>query len=172
VQLMKMVSFLKTVKNQPYLNMFKKKRSNKGVMWASLISLGISTLMMMLSKGKRQKVTSSFQNLTKNITSKSAMPLMNNALAEFGAEFFTKDISAKDGAAKRNNKDLTEFGEEFHSKNISANLTSNTNNNEIKEFAKEIQSNNIPGSGEISNMDDAALTKFSEELVSKAIEDK
>jgi hypothetical protein len=167
---MKMVSFLKTVKKQPYLNMFKKKRSNKGVMWASLISLGISTLMMMLTKGKRQKVTSSFQNLTKNI---SGMPMMNNALAEFGAEFFTKNISAKDGAAKRNNEGLTEFGEEFHSKSISANHASKSNNNDITEFAKEFQANNLPaGNGKISNMDDAALTKFSEELVTKAVENK
>jgi (p)ppGpp synthase/HD superfamily hydrolase len=169
---MKMVSFLKTVKKQPYLNMFKKKRNNKGVMWASLISLGISTLMMMLSKGKRQKVTSSFQNLTKNITSKSGMPMMNNALAEFGAEFFSKNISAKDGAAKRNNEGLTEFGEEFHSKSISANQASKSNDNEITEFAKEFQANNLPAGGEISNMDDAALTKFSEELVTKSVQNK
>jgi hypothetical protein len=169
---MKMVSFLKTVKKQPYLNMFKKKRSNKGVVWASLISIGISTLMMMLRKGKTQKVTSSFQNFTKNITSKSGMPLMNNALAEFGAEFFTKNISAKDGAAKINNEGLTEFGEEFHSKNITTNQASKSNSNEITEFAKEFQSNNIPADGKISNMDDAALNKLSEELFTKALENK
>ncbi|MDP4154822.1 MAG: hypothetical protein Q8929_04220 [Bacillota bacterium] len=169
---MKMVSFLKTVKKQPNLFMVKKNRSNKGVMWVSLISIGISTLMMMLSKGKRQKVTSSFQNLTKNITSNRVMPMMNNALAEFGAEFFSKNISAKDGAHKQHNKGLSEFGEEFHSKNISNNQASMPINNEITEFAKEFQANNVPSGGEFVNMDDTALTKFSEELLSKAIENK
>jgi hypothetical protein len=169
---MKMVSLLKTAKKQPYLNMFTKKRSNKGVLWASLISIGVSTLMMMLSKGKREKVTSSFQNMTKNI-SKSKIPMMNSALAEFGAEFFSKNIPAKGKASHRDSEGSSEFGEEFHSKNIEAKAeASKLNNSGANEFMKEFQSNNIPSGGEITNMNDAALTEFSEELLSKALENK
>jgi hypothetical protein len=169
---MKMVSLLKTVKKQPYLNMFTKKRSNKGVLWASLISLGVSTLMMMLSKGKREKVTSSFQNLTKNITA-SKLPMMNNALAEFGADFFSENLPAKGKTSKKNNEGLTEFGEEFHSKNTVTNTEASKQHNQgYNELGEEFQSSEIPSGSEIANMNDAALTEFSEEILSKAIEEK
>jgi hypothetical protein len=166
-----MVSLLKTVKKQPYLNMFAKKRSNKGVLWASLISLGVSTLMMMLSKGKREKVTSSVQNFTKNITA-SKLPMMNNALAEFGAEFFSKNIPLKGKTSKHNNQGLTEFGEEFHSNYGAEIAEASQNNHEVNEFAEEFQASNIPSGNEISNMNDNALAEFSEELLSKALENK
>lgn len=90
---MKRMSLLNSVTKQPYMNMFRKKRSNKGVMWASLISLGVSTLVMMLSKGKRKNVTSPFQNFTKNIAPKSNISMMNDAaLTEFSEELLTKAV--------------------------------------------------------------------------------
>jgi hypothetical protein len=165
---MKMVSLLKTVRKQPYLNLFKKKRSNnKGVMWASLISIGVSTLMMMLSKGKRAKVTSSFQNLTKNI---SGIPMMNNALAEFGEELFSKNIPGQGKASKPKDEGLNEFGEEFHSNNITG-VAPKQNNKGLTEFGTELQAN-IPSGEEFANMNDTALTEFSEEMLSKEIENK
>jgi hypothetical protein len=145
---MKMVSLLKSAKKQPYLNMFKKKRNNNGVMWASLISIGISALMMMLGKGKREKFTSSFQNLTKNITEKSSNQVMNNM-------------------------PLTEFAEELNlGKNLSKDGATNGYNAEKTEFSKENDSLDIPVNANISQMNDSALTDFSEELLSKAIENK
>jgi hypothetical protein len=116
---MKMMSLLNSVKKQPYLNMFRRKRSNKGVMWASLISLGVSTLVMMLGKGQRKNVTSSFQNFTKNISAKGKIPMMNNAaLSEFSEEFLSKNVPAGSNISTMNDEALTEFSEDLVTKAI------------------------------------------------------
>lgn len=143
---MKMVSLLKSVRKQPYLSMFNKKRNNKGVMWASLISIGVSVLMMMLRKGKQGNITSTIQNFTKNM-GKGNMPMMNNAAA------------------------LTEFAEEFQTGKMQKHSGKQANHNST-ESSNEFQSANLPAQGEISKMNDTALTEFSEDLVAKALENK
>lgn len=144
---MKMVSLLKFVTKQPYLNMFKKKKNNnKGVLWASLISFGVSTLMMMLRKGKGDKITSSFQSLAKNMKAKSSIPMLNkNAVTEFAEELNGRNVPAKSAGSKQNTP-------------------------KSHEFSNELLPKNIPSSGEISAMDDATLNEFSEEVLSKTIE--
>lgn len=95
-------------KRQPFLKMFAKKRNrnNNGVIWASIISLGLSALVMGFGKGqgrrtesngnftRKTNLTPMFQNLIKNFMSRNGTdPLMNNAaLNEFSDELISKTI--------------------------------------------------------------------------------
>jgi hypothetical protein len=91
-------------------------------------------------------VTSTIQNFTKNIA-KNGIPLMNKAA-------------------------LTEFSEEFQSGNMPKRDASTHLDEGLAEFSSEFQAKNIPANGEISNMNDAALTEISEELLANAINNK
>ena len=92
---MRTKSLFRFASKQPFFKMFsRRRRNNKGAMWASLIGIGISAVAM-LSKNKGQKKTSSinFQNLMKNNPLKTSTPNISDAaLAEFSEELMSKAL--------------------------------------------------------------------------------
>lgn len=83
---MKMVSFYQTVRKQPFLKKYMRKRlrNNNRVIWLSLGSIGISALVM--GAGRRQNYNT-LLNFIKRFTPKKPAPIFNNAFAnEFSEE--------------------------------------------------------------------------------------
>lgn len=82
---------------QSIMKMLKRRRNNnRGVMWASLISLGISAIVMAMRKGQRNNMPGTFQNMLKKFTVKNNGSMMNNtALTEFSNEFSSKSFQNK-----------------------------------------------------------------------------
>jgi hypothetical protein len=106
VQIMKLISMLN--KNQAFMKLFRRKQNNNGVMWASLISLAVSAVAYVLSKGLRQNTnentntekrrynTPSLRNFVSSITPKGNISMMNDAaLTEYSEELISKAIENK-----------------------------------------------------------------------------
>jgi Na+(H+)/acetate symporter ActP len=101
--MMKLMSMLS--KKQPFLNLFRKKQNNKGVMWASLLSLAVSAVAYVLSRGQQQNTNNenkqrykapSLRNFVSSITPKGDIPIMNDAaLTEFSEELISKAVQNK-----------------------------------------------------------------------------
>ncbi|XJZ28966.1 hypothetical protein ACF5W4_09360 [Bacillota bacterium Lsc_1132] len=90
---MRMKSLFKPVGKRSFFNMFSRKRSNRGALWASLIGLGISAVMFRRNKGQKNASRINFQNLMKNNPLKSSSPAKSNAaLAEFSEELMSKAL--------------------------------------------------------------------------------
>ncbi|WML44771.1 hypothetical protein [Neobacillus sp. PS3-40] len=100
---MKIMSLLK---KQPYMKMFTKKRSNKGAVWASIISLGATAAVWGMTKGKmRESKMQPLQNMFKSLTANKNIPIMNDAaLTEFSEEFINKATNATNAARAPFNK--------------------------------------------------------------------
>lgn len=81
---------------KPLVNVFGRKRKNRGAMWASLLGIGISAAVFGLTKGKRKISAQPFQNLKQSFqsfTPKTNLNQMNNtALAEFSEELLASAL--------------------------------------------------------------------------------
>ncbi len=90
-------------KRQPLMKMFRRKQNNnRGVMWASLLSLAVSAAAYVLSRGQKQtnegstSKTSPLQNIVSNLAPKNNISLMNDAaLTEYSEELISKAIQNK-----------------------------------------------------------------------------
>jgi hypothetical protein len=87
-------------RKQPYMKMFTRKRSNKGAVWASLISLGATAAVWGMSKGKMTKGNSEERknkptgNMLTNLIGNRNIPMMNDAaLTEFSEELINKAVN-------------------------------------------------------------------------------
>lgn len=81
---------------QGFMKMFRKKQSNRGVMWASLISVAVSTIAFYMRRGQKNTTSPSLRNFVNNFTSNRNIPVMNDAaLTEFSEELITKAIQNK-----------------------------------------------------------------------------
>jgi hypothetical protein len=87
------------IRKVPYIKMFTKKRSNKGVVWASLISLGATAAVWGMTKvNKKEKTTVPIGKMFSNMISNKNMPNMNNAaaLTEFSEELVSDVLNKKE----------------------------------------------------------------------------
>lgn len=69
-------------RRQNLFNMFNRKRNNRGVLWTSLISLGVSAAALGLRRNGNKNMLASIQNVMKN----GQIPKMANAITEFSKE--------------------------------------------------------------------------------------
>lgn len=94
VHFMKIMSM---VKKQPFARMFTRKKSNKGFLWVSLISLGASAAVWGMTKGKKTDINRMpIKNMFKNLKINRDMPLMNDAaLTEISNELMDKALDPK-----------------------------------------------------------------------------
>ena len=72
--------------------MLPKKRKTRGTMWASLIGLGISAIVIGMTKGKRNEYKPPLQNIVKTIKPKSGLGMNDLALAEFSDELLASAL--------------------------------------------------------------------------------
>ncbi|KAB2332135.1 hypothetical protein F7731_17775 [Cytobacillus depressus] len=74
-------------RRQNLLNMFGRRRNNRGMMWASLLGLGASAAAYGLGRNRKNNMQNPVQNLMNNFQFRSAgqMPKMAN-LTEFAKE--------------------------------------------------------------------------------------
>lgn len=105
------------------MRMFTKKRSNKGFLWASLISLGASAAVWGLTKGKKSDIRMPripVQNMFKNLNINKNIPMMNDtALTEFSEELINKAMNTQTNAptnSPTNNKENSSIGEPLGAK--------------------------------------------------------
>lgn len=69
------------------LNMFGRKRSNRGIMWATLLSLGVSAATYGLGRNRMRNILNPVQNIMSNIQTRTAGRMPNAvALTEFSKE--------------------------------------------------------------------------------------
>jgi hypothetical protein len=84
--------------NRQMMKVFTKKKNNKGVLWASLISLGASAAVWGITKGKKREInTLPIRNMFKNMNLNKNIPIMNDAaLTEFSEELIDKATKNKE----------------------------------------------------------------------------
>ena len=83
---------MRNFKNLPSFPMFTKKRKTRGTMWASLIGIGISALVIGITKGKRNGYKPPLQNIVKTIKPKWDLGMSDLALAEFSDELLASAL--------------------------------------------------------------------------------
>lgn len=85
------------IRKQPYIRMFAKKRSNKGVVWASLLSVGATVAVWGMTKGKKnEKKSIPLRNMFANmIGNKNFTNMSNAALTEFSEELVNNVLKKK-----------------------------------------------------------------------------
>lgn len=108
---MRMMSLFKSARKQPLIKMFSRRRSNKGAMWASLIGLAISAVMLKMNNGQKKGSNNNFQNMLK----------MNNGQkknSNINFQNMLKNNPFKNGAPMINDTALAEFSEELISKTM------------------------------------------------------
>jgi hypothetical protein len=89
---------MKNVNIQSFFNLFAKKRKRRGTMWtsASLLGIGLSAAVFMVTKGKRKDLALPIQNIVKNFAPKTNLNFMDNAaLTEFSEELLTSALNNK-----------------------------------------------------------------------------
>jgi hypothetical protein len=89
---------MKNLNIQSFFNLFAKKRKRRGTMWtsASLLGIGLSAAVFMVTKGKRKDLALPIQNIVKNFTPKTNLNFMDNAaLTEFSEELLTSALNNK-----------------------------------------------------------------------------
>lgn len=80
-------ALLNTGRRQNILKMFGRKPGNRGMMWASLVSLGVSAAAYGLGRNRNRKSLSPVQNIMNNIRTGKAGRIPNTvALTEFAKE--------------------------------------------------------------------------------------
>lgn len=90
---------MRNMMKQPILKLFAKKRKNRGALWASIVSLGISAAVFGITKGRRKITSLPIQNIVKNFTPKNnnINSMDNAAMTEFSEELL-------ESALNKNNK--------------------------------------------------------------------
>jgi hypothetical protein len=85
------------IRKQPYIRMFTKKRSNKGAVWASLLSLGATAVVWGMTKGKKsEKKSVPLRNMFTNMMgNKNFTNMSNTALTEFSDELVNNVLKKK-----------------------------------------------------------------------------
>ncbi|MGG1679156.1 hypothetical protein ACIFOT_26035 [Neobacillus sp. NRS-1170] len=88
---------MKSLRNQPFFNLFMPKRKSRGAMWASLLGIGLSAAVFGVTRGKRKDMALPIQNAVKNM-----VPKFNNinrmdtaALTEFSEELLESALNNK-----------------------------------------------------------------------------
>jgi hypothetical protein len=78
---------------KPFFNMFGRKRKGRGTMWVSLLGVGISAVVLGLTRGKRKNnIIVPFQDVVQSFTPKNNMNINNTALAEFSEELLASAL--------------------------------------------------------------------------------
>lgn len=96
---MKKISMFNLLKKQSFMKrLMKRRKNNKGIMWLSLFTIGISSLLMGMRREQNNDAGQQpLQNMIKNFTSKRGMPLMNDAaLTEFSEELLASALRKKE----------------------------------------------------------------------------
>ncbi|USK35944.1 hypothetical protein LIT25_12030 [Bacillus sp. F19] len=77
-------------RSQPFLNMFGRRRRNRGMVWASIVGLGISAAVFGLRRNQNRNLLSPIQNLVNNFRQnnlQNPVSISNKtAFAEFSNE--------------------------------------------------------------------------------------
>ncbi len=74
-------------RRQNLLKMFGRKRKNRGMMWASLIGLGVSAAVYGIGKNRNSDMLRPVQNIMESIRTRTAGPMPNvAAITEFSKE--------------------------------------------------------------------------------------
>ncbi|AIE59758.1 hypothetical protein [Bacillus methanolicus] len=74
-------------RRQPFLNRFIRRRNNKGVMWGSLLVLGISAAVFGLGRNRNKNMVRPIQNLKNNFRMEKGSQKLNlTGLTEFAKE--------------------------------------------------------------------------------------
>ncbi|MGG3468967.1 hypothetical protein ABES02_15970 [Neobacillus pocheonensis] len=88
---------MKSLRKQPFFNLFMPKRKSRGALWASLVGLGLSAAVFGVTKGKRKDFALPIQNAVKSMA-----PNFNNinrmdtaALTEFSEELLESALNNK-----------------------------------------------------------------------------
>jgi hypothetical protein len=80
-------TFLNTGGRQNFLKMFGMKRNNRGMMWVSLLGLGVSAAAFGLGRNRNSNMLRPVQNVINNIRTRSNNQMPNAAtLTEFSKE--------------------------------------------------------------------------------------
>jgi len=66
--------------------MFGRKRNNSGMMWTSLLGLGVSAIAYGLSKNRNRNMQNPVEHVTNRSRTQTANPMLKAALAEFSKE--------------------------------------------------------------------------------------
>lgn len=78
------------------LNMFGKRRNNRGMIWASLLGLGVSAAAYGLRKNRNMNIQQPIQNIMNRVRSSTAGPMPNMAaLTEFSEELIPNQDNQK-----------------------------------------------------------------------------
>jgi hypothetical protein len=72
-------------KSKPFLNIFRRRKNNRGMMWGSLLGLGVSAAVYGLSRNKNRNRLQPLQNLINN--SRMGQKPNMAGLTEFAKEF-------------------------------------------------------------------------------------
>ena len=76
--------------SKPFLNIFRRRRNNSGMMWGSLLGLGVSAAVYGLSRNRNKKRFQPLQNIMNN-SRMGTFQMRNMAgLTEFAKEFVIK----------------------------------------------------------------------------------
>lgn len=80
-------ALLNTGRRQNILKMFGRKRNNRGMMWASLLGLGVSAAAFGIRSNRNRNMLRPVQNVMKNIQTRTAGQMPNAAgITEFSKE--------------------------------------------------------------------------------------
>jgi Na+(H+)/acetate symporter ActP len=83
-------------RRQNILNMFGRRRNNRGMMWASLLGLGVSAAAYGLGRNQNRNMMAPFQNLISNFRTRNSGQMPNMAaLTEFSKELAPNRESSK-----------------------------------------------------------------------------
>jgi hypothetical protein len=85
---------LNTVGKQNMLKMFGRKRKNKGMMWASLLGLGVSAAAYGLGRNRKSNMLGSVQNAMNSILTRTANRVPNT-MTEFSKELLPDPLTNK-----------------------------------------------------------------------------
>jgi hypothetical protein len=88
---------MRNIMKLPFLQLFTRKKSNKGAMWASIIGLGLSAAAFAVTRGKRTMPSLPIQNMMSNLTPRSNIGAMDTgALTEFSEELLESALRDND----------------------------------------------------------------------------
>ena len=83
-------------RRQPLLNMFGRRRNNRGKMWGSLLGLGIAAAAFGLGRNRNRNMLNPLQNMMNNFREEKSVQQPNMAgLTEFAKEFLYKNPITK-----------------------------------------------------------------------------
>ncbi|WP_251555514.1 hypothetical protein [Neobacillus muris] len=80
-------TFFSTRQGQNLIKMFNRRRNNRGILWASLIGLGVSAAAVFgLRRNGNRNILAPVQNFTNNVRNNGQMKRMATAVTEFSKE--------------------------------------------------------------------------------------